>query len=104
MPKPTYDVKFVPSGRGKAQCPADPNFPYGVEIDGRREGLPFCTFALDYPAPECGVWLINCHGCHCTYAVTAAGRADDPVSITIPCPPQAPQPSVPTMRAAKARD
>lgn len=81
----THRVEFRKSGRGKAQCPPDPQYPNGMAIDGREPGKPFCAVALAYPAPECGMWLINCITCGMSMAITAAGRPDDPVSVKIAC-------------------
>jgi hypothetical protein len=85
MPEKNCIVKFTPSGRGKAQCPPNPAFPNGLTVNLAQEGQPSCTFILPYPAPECGHFLVSCTKCPRRLAVTAAGRADDPVSITIPC-------------------
>jgi hypothetical protein len=79
-------IEFLPSGRGKAQCPPDPDYPHGIEVDGAPPGVPSCTARLPYPAPECGMWIVHCDECPMTIAVTAAGRPDDPVSVRFPCP------------------
>ncbi len=81
----SHSVEFLPSGRGKAQCPSDPAYPHGLEIDATKPGQKACCVELPYPAPECGVWMIACSDCHLHVAVTAAGRPDDPNSIKIPC-------------------
>ena len=80
-----YDVLFRPSGRGKAQCAANPAYPAGVDLDLTKGTRPSCTFELPYPAEECGMWLIQCRRCGIAVAVTAAGRADDPRSVTARC-------------------
>jgi hypothetical protein len=78
-----HTVTFHKSGRGKAQSPADPAYPNGMKIDtGVR---PSCEVKLDYPAPECGQFLIVCNECKSNAVVTAAGRRDDPISVTVPC-------------------
>jgi hypothetical protein len=75
-------VKFVASGRGKARCPANPDFPYGKAID-LTNGKPGVWIDLPYPAPECGSFVIS--GARIkSGAVTAAGRADDPTKIKLP--------------------
>jgi len=79
-----HTVKFIPSGRGKAQCPADPRYPQGVALDSGLGG-PSCLVALPYPAPECGHFIVDCTLCGIIVSITAAGRADDPVSVNIPC-------------------
>jgi hypothetical protein len=82
----SHSVTFRPSGRGKAQCAPDPEYPNGIELDLRGEaGLPSCLVPLKYPAPECGVWMVDCSSCSILIAVTAAGRPDDPRSVQIPC-------------------
>ncbi len=50
-----------------------------------RPGAETCTIALPYPAPECGMWIIRCDRCPMSIAVTAAGRPDDPISVTVEC-------------------
>lgn len=79
-----HDVKFFPSGRGKAQCPSDPNHPYGVYLN-LFDPRACCKVSLPYPAPECGAWVVTCNKCHVQIMVTAAGWPDDPVSVRIPC-------------------
>jgi len=78
-----HDVRFVPSGRGKAQCAPDPTYPNGLDIVIKER--PACTVNLPYPAAECGHWEITCTKCGLTVAVTAAGRPDDPKSVQLPC-------------------
>lgn len=85
MTSEAHIVQFRASGRGKAQCPPNPNFPNGIEVDASM-GEQGCVVALPYPAPECGLWIINCAACGGGgVAITAAGRADDPKSVKIPC-------------------
>lgn len=84
MEQESHIVEFLPSGRGKAQCPSNPVFPQGIVVD-ISDGKIACTKELPYPAPECGAWLVKCVACNVSYAVTAAGRADDPISLTMPC-------------------
>ena len=80
-----HSVVFVPSGRGKAQCQSDPEYPDGINVSVAEPGEPSCTVALPYPAPECGHFLVKCNLCGFTMAITCAGRPDDPKSVTIPC-------------------
>jgi hypothetical protein len=79
------DIKFIPSGRGKAQCPPDPDYPQGKTVELTRTGQISCTVALPYPAPECGMFLVACEDCGLKILITAAGRPDDPISLTMPC-------------------
>ena len=80
-----HKVEFRASGRGKAQCPPNPNFPEGIDVSVCREGEAHCKVTLPYPAPECGVFIVDCAACNTRIAITAAGRQDDPRSVTIPC-------------------
>jgi hypothetical protein len=77
-------VTFHPSGRGKAQCAPDPDYPNGKVIDCAGNQLS-CTVDLPYPAPECGHFLVKCAICSLQVAVTAAGRTDDPTKLILPC-------------------
>jgi len=80
-----HEIRFLRSGRGKAQCPPDPNYPNGVRVSMAREGEEFCDVALPYPAPECGMWEVSCTECHSETLISAAGRADDPISVRLRC-------------------
>lgn len=82
----TLVVKFVPSGRGKAQCPPNPNFPKGMALDfaGVNKG---CVTAIPYPSPECGAQIITCAECGLKAVITVAGRIDDAHTVIVPCKP-----------------
>jgi hypothetical protein len=80
-----FQVEFVPSGRGKAQCASDPNYPHGIQVDCSDGAVATCTVALPYPAKECGHYRVECRLCHFSVALTAAGRADDPTEVKMPC-------------------
>ena len=80
----TFAISFHPSGRGKAQCAPDPDYPNGKAIDISM-GVTSCSVDLPYPAPECGHFLVECVMCGRSIAVTAAGRPDDPTKLTLPC-------------------
>ena len=79
-----FTLTFRLSGRGKAQCPADPKHPNGVMIDlaGNKKS---CLVNFKYPAPECGIWIARCNKCGFSAGITAAGRADDPRCAILPC-------------------
>lgn len=79
-----HDIKFKPSGRGKAQCAPDPAYPEGKAVDIAGNS-PACLIKLPYPAPECGYWMIDCNACDLKFAITAAGRPDDPISVKVAC-------------------
>lgn len=81
-----FTIEFHASGRGKAQCESNPDFPDGKDI--RLQGnttAATCVVNLPYPAPECGMYAIKCHTCQIKVGVTAVGRGDDPKSVEIPC-------------------
>lgn len=79
-------IIFVPSGRGKSQCPPDPNHPNGIDVDiASHSAWQVCDVTLPYPAPERGYWRIDCRLCQLAVAIIAAGRPDDPRSARIPC-------------------
>ena len=75
-------------GTGRtAQCPPDPAFPNGRPIDLRRsDNQEFCEIELQHPAPECGMWIVECVKCGKKIGLTAAGRPDDPSTIKVGCP------------------
>lgn len=77
-------LEFKPSGRGKARCPTDPDWPNGKDLDISNSEIS-CKVDLPYPAEECGTWIIRCSACGMSLGVTAAGRPDDPKSIKVPC-------------------
>jgi hypothetical protein len=81
----THSIEFVASGRGKAGCAPNPEFPDGIAVDVSNGVPATCIVALPYPAPECGHFVVQCRFCKFRVALTAAGRPDDPTSITIPC-------------------
>ena len=78
-------IKFLSSGRGAARCAPDPTYPNGIALDASSGSKRVCTAILPYPAPECGLWVILCEACPMSVAVTAAGRPDDPTSVTMMC-------------------
>lgn len=80
-----HSIEFEPSGRGQAQCEPNPSYPHGIHVGGAMLGVPACTVDLPYPAPECGLWVVRCENCSMSVAVTAAGRPDDPLTVTIEC-------------------
>jgi hypothetical protein len=80
-----HSVSFVASGRGKARCKPDPDYPHGKAIRLSEEVTPKCCVTLPYPAPACGHFLVKCAVCGLTCAITAAGRPDDPISLELPC-------------------
>lgn len=82
----SFDIKFTPSGRGKAQCEPDPKYPNGVTVNMCDSLLEkHCTVDLPYPAKECGYFHIRCSECDLSFIVTCAGRADDPKRVRVAC-------------------
>lgn len=80
-----FMIEFISTGRGKAQCAPDPKFPNGTPLDVSIKGQPCCTVNLPYPAPECGVYRVECSLCELVMMITAAGRPDDPTTVTVSC-------------------
>lgn len=85
----TFLTKFLDSGR-EPQCPPNPAHPNGIDIDARApekrsEEYPHCCYGVPYPAPRCGVYLVECEQCGERVAITVAGRPDDPRSLTMLC-------------------
>ena len=79
-----HTIEFKASGRGKARCAPNPDFPEGKPVDC-SEGKVACAVELPYPAPECGVWIVRCKACGMSVGITAAGRLDDPKMVKMPC-------------------
>ena len=80
-------VSFHPDGRS-ARRDANPDYPDGIHV--RIVGdvnANTCRVELLYPAVGCGVWLVECDACGFRGGCTAAGGADDPRSMTVPCRP-----------------
>lgn len=80
----TFSIKFNDSGR-KAQHPADPRYPSGIDVTCAQAGQKSCCFNVPYPAPGVGTYSVLCDTCHFTALVTVAGRTDDPRTVTLPC-------------------
>lgn len=66
-------------------CKPDPKYPDGIDVDAAAGAKMTCKVDLPYPARRCGYYRIECEECGQSYAVTTAGRPDDPRSVTIPC-------------------
>jgi hypothetical protein len=82
----THRIEWIDSGR-EPQCKPDPNYPDGKDIPALSAGRPTCRVELPYPAKRCGVYIVECETCGLRYAVTTAGRPDDPRSIMMVCNP-----------------
>jgi hypothetical protein len=81
----THVVDWHWRSREPAKNPPSPDYPYGIALDMAHPGRKACDVILTYPAPGVGTWFILCQECGYTVAVTAAGRADDPTKVRIPC-------------------
>ena len=80
----TLTVTFIDAGRFPTQKP-DPKFPEGIDVDLTNGRKKFCSAALPYPAPRCGMLVVRCDVCGTDAVITTAGRIDDPRSIKMPC-------------------
>jgi hypothetical protein len=78
-----HKLEWIDSGR-EARCKPDPRYPEGKDILALSTG-PVCKVELPYPAPRCGCYIIECETCGVRYAVTTAGRRDDPRSVMMTC-------------------
>lgn len=67
------------------QCPPNPDYPEGIDIDLAAPGRPVCETALPYPAKRCGFYVVTCSLCGLKVGVTTAGRPDDPRSVKVAC-------------------
>jgi len=80
-----FRVQWIDGGR-EAQAPSDPRYPNGIDLDtAGRMAARRCRVRLPYPAKRCGQYLIECQTCGLFSVVTAAGRRDDPRSVTVGC-------------------
>jgi hypothetical protein len=79
-----HRVKWV-DGKREPQCPPNPNYPNGIDVDGSFGAARACTVALPYPAKRCGWYEVRCRACGLQVNVTTAGRVDDPRSVKVAC-------------------
>ena len=80
----THTVKWLDRGR-EPKCKPNPAYPHGIDIDEVRGMKPGCKVELPYPAERCGVYIVRCDDCGVSYAITTAGRPDDPRSVVMAC-------------------
>lgn len=78
------EVKWFDHGR-EPQCPPNPAYPNGIDLDTTLPGDAVCTAALPYPAKRCGYYLVTCRVCRSNVMVTTAGRPDDPRWVRLAC-------------------
>lgn len=84
MTEADFKIEWVDIGR-EPQCPPNPAFPDGVHVFVGTVLQNRCTSPLPYPAPRCGLHRVECRICGTSAAITAAGRPDDPRSVSLPC-------------------
>jgi hypothetical protein len=82
--EPRFLIDWVDQHR-ESRYPPDPSFRNGVAIDVALDAAQACRVQLAYPAERCGIWVITCRVCGYSVALGTAGRADDPVSVRVPC-------------------
>jgi hypothetical protein len=76
----TIVVEFLDAGR-EPKCRPDPAPPNLADNALQKT----CTRNLPYPAPRCGLYMVECTVCGYSAAITVAGRPDDPRTVTMPC-------------------
>lgn len=83
-----FHIEWRDSG-DEPQCPADPDYPEGIDLDLSLGVAQSCICALPYPAKRIGGYVVTCKICGYRGGCTTAGRADDPRSIKVACHPMA---------------
>ena len=79
-----HRVRWIDAGR-EPQHPPNPAYPSGIDVDLSTPDADACAVTLRYPAKRVGRYEITCAECGGVFAVTTAGRPDDPRSVTVPC-------------------
>ena len=79
-----FIIEWHDSGR-EPSCAPNPEYPDGIDLGAARDGEASCKVSLPYPALRCGYFRVRCRLCDLSIAITTAGRADDPRSVTMPC-------------------
>jgi hypothetical protein len=82
-----FIIKWWDSGE-EPQCEPNPNYPEGIDLDLTSVGMPSCETKLPYPAKRIGHYVVTCTKCGLRFAVTTAGRPDDPRSVKVGCKTQ----------------
>lgn len=85
MGDPDFTVAWTWRSREPANSPPNPAYPKGMVVWVADKEARSCAVPLPYPAPGVGTWALTCNECGYTAAVTAAGRADDPFRVVLPC-------------------
>ncbi len=68
-----------------AKVEPDRRYPTGIDIDVSEGAAWSCVTPLPYPAPRCGMFVVECTTCGANALVTTAGRPDDPCSLRLAC-------------------
>lgn len=79
-----HQVKWLDAGR-EPQCPPNPNYPNGIDVDISLGAKNACDVTLPYPAKRCGQYVVKCDRCKSVSIITTAGRPDDPKSVRLAC-------------------
>jgi len=77
-------IHFIDHKR-EPKCPPHPDYPTGKDIDISDGASATCKTELPYPAPRCGVMVVECEKCGLKVGLTVAGRVDDPRTVTLAC-------------------
>lgn len=80
----SFKIEWIDAGR-ESTCAPNPAHPNGVDLDMASSLNRACTAVLPYPAKRCGYYHVECKSCGLQFAVTTAGRADDPRSVRVNC-------------------
>lgn len=84
MTDSSFTITWVDIGR-EPQVAPNPAFPNGIDVMVGTVLQNRCKSDLPYPAPRCGLHHVVCGICGISAAITAAGRPDDPRSVSLPC-------------------
>lgn len=79
-----FSIEWRDAGR-EPQCPSNPKYPKGIDLDCSEGAPQNCVVQLPYPAKRCGAYVAQCRICGYRVAATTAGRADDPRTIKVAC-------------------
>jgi hypothetical protein len=79
-----FDFIWIDSER-EPQCPPDPAYPDGKDVDASNGAAVTCHVLLPYPAPRCGAYIVDCRRCGLRLVVPVLGRADDARLIRVAC-------------------
>ena len=84
MSRLQFRIEWRDAGR-EPQCPPNPRYPNGIDLNVAGGAVNSCVCELPYPARRCGAYFVECLICGYRVACTTAGRPDDPRSIEMPC-------------------